>query len=77
MKFVERLRSTPTKEMKLQAMQEIAKQFSIVWDSKALEQKLFQPPPPVNPPVKVSSSVCSVKTSLFIYKFKVFESYDV
>ncbi|KAK9281429.1 hypothetical protein L1049_004331 [Liquidambar formosana] len=45
--FVEKLKSRPpTKEMKLQLMQEIAQESSIEWDSKALEQKLFNPPPP-------------------------------
>nr|KJB13163.1 hypothetical protein B456_002G059700 [Gossypium raimondii] len=34
----------PTKEMKLQLMHVIAKEFSIEWDSKALEQKLFKLP---------------------------------
>ncbi|XP_050384513.1 uncharacterized protein LOC126801098 [Argentina anserina] len=35
----------PTKEMKVQLMHDIAKEHSIEWDSKALEQKLFTPPP--------------------------------
>lgn len=35
-----------TKETKLQLLQDIAREFSIEWDSKALEQKLFTPPPP-------------------------------
>ncbi|KAE8688575.1 Detected protein of unknown function [Hibiscus syriacus] len=35
----------PTKEMKLKLMHDIAQEFSIEWDSKALEQKLFKPPP--------------------------------
>lgn len=30
--------------MKLQLMQEIASEFSIEWNSKALEQKLYKPP---------------------------------
>lgn len=36
---------SPSKEMKLQAMQEIANEFSIEWDTKTLEQKLYTPPP--------------------------------
>ncbi|XVE88910.1 hypothetical protein DITRI_Ditri19aG0106800 [Diplodiscus trichospermus] len=43
--FVQKLRAEPpTKEMKLQLMHDIAQEFSIEWDSKALEQKLFKPP---------------------------------
>ncbi|XVF74592.1 hypothetical protein PTKIN_Ptkin13bG0122200 [Pterospermum kingtungense] len=43
--FVQKLRAEPpTKEMKLQLMHDIANEFSIEWDSKALEQKLFKPP---------------------------------
>ncbi|CAN4086780.1 unnamed protein product [Withania somnifera] len=33
----------PTKEMKLQLMKDIASEFGIKWNSKALEQKLFNP----------------------------------
>ncbi|KAM1506243.1 hypothetical protein ACFXTO_002134 [Malus domestica] len=45
--FVERLKSKPpTKEMKIQLMQDIAWEFSIEWDSKALEQKLYTSPTP-------------------------------
>ncbi|XVF24996.1 hypothetical protein REPUB_Repub13aG0175500 [Reevesia pubescens] len=44
--FVQKLKAMPpTKEMKLQLMHDIAQEFSIEWDSKALEQKLFKPPP--------------------------------
>ncbi|KAE8714706.1 F-box/LRR-repeat protein [Hibiscus syriacus] len=44
--FVEKLQAEPpTKEMKLQLMHAIAREFSIEWDSKALEQTLFKPPP--------------------------------
>ncbi|XVF26737.1 hypothetical protein REPUB_Repub14bG0044200 [Reevesia pubescens] len=44
--FVQKLKAEPpTKEMKFQLMHEIAQEFSIEWDSKALEQKLFKPPP--------------------------------
>ncbi|KAL5757945.1 hypothetical protein ACOSP7_020556 [Xanthoceras sorbifolium] len=46
--FVERLKSTPNpKEIKLQLLQDIAREFSIEWDSKALQQELYTPPPPV------------------------------
>ncbi|XP_021298595.1 uncharacterized protein LOC110427410 [Herrania umbratica] len=45
--FVWKLKAEPpTKEMKLQLMHDVAQEFSIEWDSKALEQKLFKPPPP-------------------------------
>ncbi|XWS20309.1 hypothetical protein CRYUN_Cryun31cG0089500 [Craigia yunnanensis] len=44
--FVQKLKAEPpTKEMKLQLMHDIAQELSIEWDSKALEQKLFKPPP--------------------------------
>ncbi|XVE52100.1 hypothetical protein DITRI_Ditri02bG0094200 [Diplodiscus trichospermus] len=44
--FVKKLKAEPpTKEMKFQLMHDIAQEFSIEWDSKALEQKLFKPPP--------------------------------
>ncbi|XP_039005836.1 uncharacterized protein LOC120133301 [Hibiscus syriacus] len=44
--FVQKLKvEPPTKEMKLQLMHDIAQEFYIEWDSKALEQKLFKPPP--------------------------------
>ncbi|KDP37221.1 hypothetical protein JCGZ_06277 [Jatropha curcas] len=43
--FAEMLRPTSaSKEMKLQLMHEIAEEFSIEWNSKSLEQKLFKPP---------------------------------
>ncbi|KAF6176314.1 hypothetical protein GIB67_011103 [Kingdonia uniflora] len=46
--FVERLASKPpTKDNKLQLMREIAREFSIKWDSKAFEQSLSNPPAPV------------------------------
>ncbi|GMI73188.1 hypothetical protein HRI_000988100 [Hibiscus trionum] len=45
--FVQKLQAEPpTKEMKLESMHAIANEFSIEWDSKALEQQLFEPPPP-------------------------------
>ncbi|KAK2654867.1 hypothetical protein Ddye_014723 [Dipteronia dyeriana] len=45
--FVERLKAIPpTKEIKLQLLQDVAREFSIEWDSKALQQKLYTPPPP-------------------------------
>lgn len=44
--FIERLRQTPpTKEMKIQLLHELAQEHSIEWDRKALEQKLYLPPP--------------------------------
>lgn len=40
--FVAKLRSNPpTREMKLQLLQEIAQETNIEWDSKGLEQKLY------------------------------------
>ncbi|XP_038714308.1 uncharacterized protein LOC120007899 isoform X2 [Tripterygium wilfordii] len=43
--FVEKLSSkTVTKEMKLQLMHDIAQEFSIDWDAKSLEQKLYKLP---------------------------------
>ncbi|KAM1113896.1 hypothetical protein FF1_046566 [Malus domestica] len=40
--FVERLKSKPlTKETKIQLMHDIAQEFSIEWDSRSLEQKLY------------------------------------
>ncbi|KAJ7962983.1 putative Regulator of Vps4 activity in the MVB pathway protein [Quillaja saponaria] len=43
--FVEKLRrNPPTKEMKIQLLDDIAQESSIEWDSKALEQKLYMPP---------------------------------
>ncbi|KAK4843167.1 hypothetical protein QYF36_004843 [Acer negundo] len=48
--FVERLKAIPpAKEIKLQLLQDIAREFSIEWDSKALQQKLYTPPPPPPP----------------------------
>ncbi|PPR83503.1 hypothetical protein GOBAR_AA37210 [Gossypium barbadense] len=44
--FVQKLKAeSPTKDTKLQLMHDIAQEFSFEWDSKALEQKLFKPPP--------------------------------
>ncbi|KAK8581225.1 hypothetical protein V6N12_071460 [Hibiscus sabdariffa] len=44
--FVQKLKAEPpAKEMKLQLVHDIAQELSIEWDSKALEQKLFKPPP--------------------------------
>ncbi|XP_008228522.1 PREDICTED: uncharacterized protein LOC103327924 [Prunus mume] len=44
--LVERLKAKPpTKEMKIQLLHDIAQEFSIEWDSKALEQKLYTPSP--------------------------------
>ncbi|KAI9397572.1 hypothetical protein POPTR_003G054700v4 [Populus trichocarpa] len=45
--FVDMLKpKSITEEMKLQLMHDIAQEFSIEWNSKSLEQKLFKPPPP-------------------------------
>lgn len=45
--FVDMLKpKSITEEMKLQLMHDIAQEFSIEWNSKSLEQKLFEPPPP-------------------------------
>ncbi|KAJ8535963.1 hypothetical protein K7X08_034364 [Anisodus acutangulus] len=42
--FLQNLKSVPpTKEMKLQLMKAIASEFGIEWNSKAVEQKLFNP----------------------------------
>lgn len=44
--FAQKLRADPpTKEMKLQLMHDIAEEFSLHWNPKALEQNLFKPPP--------------------------------
>jgi vacuolar protein sorting-associated protein IST1 len=44
--FVEMLKpKSTTKEIKLQLMHDIAHDFSIEWNAKSLEQKLFKPPP--------------------------------
>ncbi|CAI0422925.1 unnamed protein product [Linum tenue] len=43
--FSELLNPKPaSKEMKLQLLRDVAQEFSIKWDSKFLEQKLFRPP---------------------------------
>lgn len=43
-RFVRKLKSQPpTKDMRIQLMQEIAVEFGIRWNSKALEQKLSKP----------------------------------
>ncbi|KAJ4952341.1 hypothetical protein NE237_029173 [Protea cynaroides] len=43
--FAEKMAAKPpTKEKKLQLMRDIAKEFSIKWDSKAFEQKMSNPP---------------------------------
>ncbi|XP_016444578.1 uncharacterized protein LOC107769833 [Nicotiana tabacum] len=41
--FVQNLKSVATKEMKLQLMKDIASESGIEWNSKALEQKLYNP----------------------------------
>nr|GEU42898.1 IST1-like protein [Tanacetum cinerariifolium] len=44
-KFVNNLKADhPAKAIKLQMMQEIATQYSIMWNSKSLERKLYTPP---------------------------------
>ncbi|KAG5537676.1 hypothetical protein RHGRI_024956 [Rhododendron griersonianum] len=44
--FVEKLKATPPrKDVKLQLLLEIALESDLQWDSKALEQKLYNPPP--------------------------------
>ncbi|CAL5199876.1 unnamed protein product [Lathyrus oleraceus] len=43
--FIERLkRNPPSKEMKIQLLHELAQEFSIDWDMKSLEQRLYSPP---------------------------------
>nr|GLL23501.1 uncharacterized protein LOC109188208 isoform X1 [Ipomoea trifida] len=43
--FVQNLKSgRPSKDMKLQLMQDIASEWGIDWNSKALEQQLYKPP---------------------------------
>ncbi|KHM98759.1 hypothetical protein glysoja_030812, partial [Glycine soja] len=43
--FVEKLRQDlPSKEMKIQLLHDVAQEFSIEWNSKALEQRLQSPP---------------------------------
>ncbi|KAJ0680234.1 putative vacuolar protein sorting-associated protein Ist1 [Helianthus annuus] len=44
--FVKNLKAhIPTKEIRLQMMEEIAMEYGIEWDSKVFEQKLCKPPP--------------------------------
>ncbi|CAL0332381.1 unnamed protein product [Lupinus luteus] len=43
--FVNKLRhEPPSKEMKIQLLSDLAEEFSIKWDNKALEQRLYSPP---------------------------------
>ncbi|KAL0878438.1 hypothetical protein Bca101_028144 [Brassica carinata] len=45
--FVESFKAAPpSKEMKVELLQEIAIEYSIKWDAKSLEQRLYTPPPP-------------------------------
>lgn len=45
MQLVERLKAEPpSKEMKVELLQEIARENSIKWDDKSLEQRLYTPP---------------------------------
>ena len=49
--FVERFKAEPpSKEMKVELLQEIATEYSIKWDAKSLEQRLYtsSPPPPTH-----------------------------
>ncbi|KAH7853188.1 hypothetical protein Vadar_034477 [Vaccinium darrowii] len=48
----------PTKELKLQLIQDIALESDLQWDSKALEQKLYNPPNSVleNSPYEVDKA---------------------
>lgn len=47
MQLVERLKAEPpSKEMKVELLQEIARENSINWDAKSLEQRLYTRPPP-------------------------------
>ncbi|CAH8258843.1 unnamed protein product [Arabidopsis lyrata] len=42
--FVERFKAEPpSKEMKVELLQEIAREYSINWDAKSLEQRLYTP----------------------------------
>lgn len=44
--FVRRLKAgPPSKDVKLQLMRDIALEHTVQWDSKALEPRLFTPPP--------------------------------
>ncbi|CAG7894014.1 unnamed protein product [Brassica rapa] len=48
--FVERFKAEPpSKEMKVKLLQEIAIEYSIKWDAKSLEQRLYTPPPDEEP----------------------------
>ncbi|CAL9241414.1 unnamed protein product [Arabidopsis halleri] len=43
--FVERFKAEPpSKEMKVELLQEIAREYSIKWDAESLEQRLYTPP---------------------------------
>lgn len=55
MQFVNKLKSThPTRDVKLQLMQDIALESGLQWDLKTLEQKLQKVPPPhASAPVSV------------------------
>ncbi|VFQ89233.1 unnamed protein product [Cuscuta campestris] len=54
--FVEKLKGEiPSKEMKLQLIQEIASECSIEWDSKALEQNLYKPPAATDEPERAET----------------------
>ncbi|ESQ26997.1 hypothetical protein EUTSA_v10018725mg [Eutrema salsugineum] len=45
--FVERFKAEPpSTEMKVELLQEIAREYSIKWDAKSLEKRLYTTPPP-------------------------------
>lgn len=45
--FVEKLKTSyPTKDERIQLLYDVALEFDIEWDPKALEKQLFKPPPP-------------------------------
>ncbi|GMI82070.1 hypothetical protein HRI_001876300 [Hibiscus trionum] len=73
--FVQNLKAEPpTKEMKLQLMHDIAQELSIEWDSKALEQKLFKPPPlEQNKAQHKSSDAADDRSNLYRNKNDTFE----
>ncbi|CAA7025791.1 unnamed protein product [Microthlaspi erraticum] len=48
--LVERFKAEPpSKEMKVELLQEIAREYSIKWDAKPLEKRLYTPPPSSSP----------------------------
>ncbi|XP_010249755.1 PREDICTED: uncharacterized protein LOC104592225 [Nelumbo nucifera] len=60
--FVDKLASkTPTKDKKLQLMQDIAKEFSINWDSRTFGQKMSNVPSSTQDQLKKHGSFCNGK----------------